>query len=424
MLPQLFSITPEKIQHKLQSGLMLIKEVVSHRARDFTKYSSNMKEFITIQNFGPILDITDLEIKPFTFLIGESASGKSTIMKLIAMMRYLYKMANIRSYLKHSKITNSPFRVRFDSFIKRQGMTGMLSTDSCIKYRVEISAETSYEIVMENRTLRKLPIIHKEHLSLNKVSYISENRNIIPTWVEKASENAGATLGFYFHETNADFNRASQDDKVVDLDYVGMKLHITHPKGRPTKYQIEHQDKRVKIDLKEASSGIQTSAPLVLITKYFASDYSFKEAFTRSVLSYLNDMDRLTKFKPATESSDLNRYVYIHIEEPELSLFPNAQCRMIDELVYAASHPSSDRYTNIIMATHSPYILNYLNVILLQKNESRAHIDHTKMSVYRIYEGTTQDLIVQNENGDYLVDSFDLAEEMSNIYNEYQTLKK
>ena len=46
------------------------------------------------------------------------------------------------------------------------------------------------------------------------------------------------------------------------------------------------------------------------------------------------------------------------------------------------------------------------------------------MSVYRIYEGTTQDLIVQNENGDYLVDSFDLAEEMSNIYNEYQTLKK
>jgi hypothetical protein len=31
--------------------------------------------------------------------------------------------------------------------------------------------------------------------------------------------------------------------------------------------------------------------------------------------------------------------------------------------------------------------------------------------------------MVQNEKGDYLVDSFDLAEEMSNIYNEYQTLK-
>jgi predicted ATPase len=382
-----------------------------------------MKEFITIRHFGPIIDIVDLEIKPYTFLIGESASGKSTIMKVLAMMRYLYKMANIRSYLKHSKITSSPFRLRFDSYIKRQGMTGMLSTDSIIKYRVEIAPDVNYEIVMENKTLRKLPIISKEHLSLNKVSYISENRNIIPTWVEKASENAGATLGFYFHETNADFHRASQEDKVINLDYVGMKLHITHPKGRPTKYQIEHQNKGVKIDLKEASSGIQTSAPLVLVAKYFAQDYSFKEAFTRSVLSYLNDMDRLTKFKPATEPNELTRCVYMHIEEPELSLFPNAQCRMVDELVYAASHASSDRSMNMIIATHSPYILNYLNVILLQKNESRARVDHSLMAVYRIYDGTTQNLMVQNEKGDYLVDSFDLAEEMSNIYNEYQTLK-
>jgi predicted ATPase len=383
-----------------------------------------MKEFITIQNFGPIIDIVDLEIKPYTFLIGESASGKSTIMKVLAMMRYLYKMANIRSYLKHSKITNSPFRLRFETFIKRQGMAGMLSSDSCIKYRAEISPEVSYEIVMENKTLRKLPLISREHLSLNKVSYISENRNVIPTWVEKASENAGATLGFYFHETNADFHRASQEDKVINLDYVGMKLYVTHPKGRPTKYQIEHQDcSKVKIDLKEASSGIQTSAPLVLVAKYFAQDYSFKEAFTRSVLSYLNDMDRLTKFKPATEPNELTRCVYMHIEEPELSLFPNAQCRMIDELVYAASHASSDRSMNMIIATHSPYILNYLNVMLLQRDETRARVDHTQMAVYRIYEGTAQDLIVRNENGDYLVDSFDLAEEMSNIYNEYQKLK-
>lgn len=382
-----------------------------------------MKEFITIQNFGPIVNIVNLEIKPFTILIGESASGKSTILKVIAMMRYLYKMANIRSYLKHSKITNSPFRLRFESFIKRQGMTGMLSSDSIIKYRVEITPEVYYEIVMENKVLRKLPIINKEFLSLNKVSFISENRNIIPTWVEKASENAGATLGFYFHETNADFHRASQDDKVVNLDYVGMKLHITHPKGRPTKYQVEHQDQKVKIDLKEASSGIQTSAPLVLVTKFFARDYSFKDAFTRSVLSYLNDVDRLTKFKPAAEPNELTRSVYLHIEEPELSLFPNAQCRMIDELIYAASHSSADRSMNMIIATHSPYILNYLNIILLQKDEIRAHVDHTQMAVYRIYDGITQNLIVQNEHGDYIVDSFDLAEEMSNIYNEYQSLK-
>ncbi len=382
-----------------------------------------MKEFITIQNFGPIVNIVDLEIKQFTVFIGEPASGKSAIMKVIAMMRYLYKMSNIRSYLKHSKITSSPFRLRFDTYIKRQGMAGMLSGDSIIKYRVVVDSEVSYEIAMENKTLRKLPVISKEHLSLNKVSYISDSRIVIPSWAEKASENAGATLGYYFNETNSDFSRASQEDKVVNLDYLGMKLHIMHPKGRPTKYLIEHQDKRIKIELKEASSGVQTSAPLVLVTKYFAQDYSFKEAFTRSVLSYLNDVDRLTKFKPATEPNELARCVYIHIEEPELSLFPNAQCRMIDELVYSASHPANDRSVNMIIATHSPYILNYLNIILLQNDEHRAHVNHDQMAAYRIYEGTMQNLVVQNEQGDYLVDTFDLAEEMSNIYNEYQSLK-
>ena len=135
-------------------------------------------------------------------------------------------------------------------------------------------------------------------------------------------------------------------------------------------------------------------------------------------------MERLTKFKPATEPNELTRCVYMHIEEPELSLFPNAQCRMVDELVYAASHPSNDRSMNMIIATHSPYILNYLNIILLQSVETRAQVNHDKMAVYRIYEGTTQNLIVQNEQGIYLVDSFDLAEEMSNIYNEYQSLRR
>ena len=46
-----------------------------------------MKEYITIKNFGPLTKIENLEIKQFTLLIGESASGKSTLMKVVAMMR-------------------------------------------------------------------------------------------------------------------------------------------------------------------------------------------------------------------------------------------------------------------------------------------------------------------------------------------------
>ena len=150
-----------------------------------------MKEYITIKNFGPLTNIEDLELKQFTILIGESASGKSTLMKVVAMMRYLYKMANIRSYLYRSKITKSPFRIRLDKMIQRQGMTKMFTKDSLIVYRVQMDDGGSYEVRIENGSLKKTVVIESHHLMLCKDSYVSENRNIIPTWVQTSWVNKG-----------------------------------------------------------------------------------------------------------------------------------------------------------------------------------------------------------------------------------------
>lgn len=397
----------------------------SYFIRLFERQNFIMKEFITIKNIGPLKHIENLSLLPFTVLIGESASGKSTLMKLISMMRYLYKMANIRSYLKHSKITSSPFRMRFDSMMKETGMYKMLDSSSVIRYTVIMDDGTEYAILMENKKLGRLPIISSEHLMFNKVSYISENRNIIPTWAQKASQNTGATLGFYFHETNNDFVRASENDKEISLDYIGMKLQITHPKGKPTRYTIIPNDSRHEpIDLREASSGIQTSASIALIVKNYASanGFSFKDAFKRSVLNYLYDMERLNKFRAVTEPSDLKKQVYIHIEEPELSLFPDAQCKLIEEIVLSATHADENRKINMMLATHSPYILNYLNVLLNQTDAVRAQLSKTNTAVYRIYEGEIQDLLVRNERGRWIVDTYDLSELMSSIYNEFVNL--
>ena len=187
-----------------------------------------MKEYITIKEFGPLKNIENLEIKQFTVLIGESASGKSTLMKIVAMMRYLYKMANIRSYLYRSKITKSPFRLRLDTMMKRQGMTKMFTKDSLIVYHVQMDDGVSYEVRIENGNLKKTEVIEQQHLMLCKNSYVSENRNIIPTWTQTSWKNKGATLGFYFHETNEDFGCASEGEKELMMDFVGMKMIITH----------------------------------------------------------------------------------------------------------------------------------------------------------------------------------------------------
>lgn len=64
-----------------------------------------MEESIIIRNFGPIKEVEIYNIRPLTVFIGESGSGKSTIMKVIVLFRWIYKMVNIRSYLKHANIT-------------------------------------------------------------------------------------------------------------------------------------------------------------------------------------------------------------------------------------------------------------------------------------------------------------------------------
>lgn len=382
-----------------------------------------MEEFITVKKFGPLKNIEDLEIKQFTFLIGESASGKSTLMKVVAMMRYLYKMVNIRSYLYHSKITKSPFRIRLDSMMKRQGMTKMFKKESLIVYRLQMDDGRNYEVRIENKKLKKPEVIEQYHLLFFKVSFISENRNIIPTWVKTSWTNKGATLGFYFHETNEDFGCASEGDKELFMDFVGMKLIITHPKGKPTRYQIIPKDGRHEpIELTEASSGIQTSAPMALMMDYFAKDFSFKDAFNRSVMSYLYETENLSKFKAVSEPTALPKFVGIHIEEPELSLFPDAQCKLIENMLYTASHANEDRKLNMMLATHSPYILNYLNIVLNQTKEDRAKLTSENLAVYRIYEGELQNLVVMDDKENWIVDTYDLSEMMNTIYNEYVSL--
>jgi predicted ATPase len=64
-----------------------------------------MQESIIIKHFGPIKNIEINDIHPFTVFIGESGSGKSTIMKVIALFRWIYKMLCIRSYLKYANIS-------------------------------------------------------------------------------------------------------------------------------------------------------------------------------------------------------------------------------------------------------------------------------------------------------------------------------
>ena len=389
-----------------------------------------MKESITIKNVGPLKNIQIDDIKPLTVFIGKSASGKSTIMKIVVLMRYIYKMVNIRSYLRNAKITRSPFKLRFDSLL-HDGLDKMITADTEIYYTVEMNGN-AYTISYAKKNLQASINIPNNDLVFFKESYISETRSVIPAWTSKVSSFKGASLGFFFHETFNDFNNATDVIKEQQLEYLNLKMKIQKSGNKPKLFMIEsEQEGSVPVELRYASSGIQTSAPLVAIIRYFAKEFSFKDAFQRSVLSYLFKQDLLTKFTPGINQNELAKYVHVHIEEAELSLDPEAQRGLINNIVSEAFHKNDvDRKLGLMIATHSPYIVNHLNVLLRASYFEKARknypfLEKDNIAVYRVGGGTLTSLMAtDNDTEEYVINTYDLSDTMEEIFNEYESMEE
>lgn len=389
-----------------------------------------MKESIIIKNFGPLKEVEIDDIKPLTVFIGKSAGGKSIIMKVIVLMRYIYKMVNIRSYLKNAKITRSPFKLRFNSLL-HDGLKGMITAQTEIYYTVEINGN-KYTLKYTNRGLQSDINIPDKDLIFFKEAYVSGMRGLIPIWASKAVSVKGENLGFFFHETFNDFNDATDVIKEQKLEYLNLKMKVRKSGNRPKLFTIESlQNDAVPIELRYASSGIQTSAPLVAIVHYFAQEFSFKDAFQRSVLNYLYKQDLLTKFTPGINRNKLGKYVHIHIEEVELSLAPEDQRAFMSNLVEEVFHKNKkDRKLGLMVSTHSPYIVNHLNVLLRagyfeKARENYPFLEKDDIAVYRVNEGKIISLMAtDNDTGEYVINALDMSDTMERIFEEYESMEE
>lgn len=389
-----------------------------------------MKESIIIKNFGPLKEVEIDDIKPLTVFIGKSAGGKSIIMKVIVLMRYIYKMVNIRSYLKNAKITRSPFKLRFNSLL-HDGLKGMITAQTEIYYTVEINGN-KYTLKYTNRGLQSDINIPDKDLIFFKEAYVSGMRSLIPIWASKAVSVKGENLGFFFHETFNDFNDATDVIKEQKLEYLNLKMKVRKSGNRPKLFTIESlQNDAVPIELRYASSGIQTSAPLVAIVHYFAQEFSFKDASQRSVLNYLYKQDLLTKFTLGINRNKLGKYVHIHIEEVELSLAPEDQRAFMSNLVEEVFHKNKkDRKLGLMVSTHSPYIVNHLNVLLRagyfeKARENYPFLEKDDIAVYRVNEGKIISLMAtDNDTGEYVINALDMSDTMERIFEEYESMEE
>lgn len=326
-----------------------------------------MSETLTIRDFGPIKDI-ELDLKKFNVIIGEQATGKSTIAKLLAVCRYFSYIVNDQGVFSY------PVENRFLEGLTAWGLNEGIKPESNIDYKSKhytLSAKYhTFEFIDHDEGGNEIK--YKEDLFLPVLSdYSPEFDNLlkeldkikpktesgsydfsnlfwaIPTSFFQNDVAAVMDNPFYLpterglqsifslgknsipNINDSLFNQLARLDQIArtfSKETEIKPLGITY-KNEAGRGYVKKSGETKSYSLAKGASGYQSAVPIVLSIKYYNE-----------------------KRKPKT----------FLIEEPELNLFPAAQKELVNYLV----DNSVNFGHTILLTTHSPYTLTSVNNLM------------------------------------------------------------
>lgn len=319
------------------------------------------QERLIIKNFGPIVKAT-IDIKPFMVFIGESGSGKSVILKLLSLFRWIYKKNALRDISKNVGIKKELYRFRIDRMLKESGLEDFCVKGSEAHYYV---GNSCVSITCNGKPHLKVTQLSNEVI-LEKISFITDDRFAIPMLV---NNQIRGTLPYHLEKTFDDFWESfshSQINKRVKTKIFDIELSLD-------KYSIENRLyinlKNSKTQLHNASSGIKSASIIELISTYFVINKEYMQnKYTDFIVDIFSKSQNRNpeSFLQNLRTIKTNKERYsLFVEEPELSLFPNAQKKLVEYLVNLCFYLDTKKTIQVAFSTHSPYILSSLNCLLL-----------------------------------------------------------
>ena len=347
---------------------------------------------IRVKNFGPIKEGYQeedgwLDIKKVTVFIGNQGSGKSTIAKLISTLTWIEK-ALVRGDFKEKDLT---IYNRFEKHCSYQNIQNYFKENTKIEYKGK-----AYSIVYElgNILVNK----NKENgYSFPKIMYVPSERNFVSS-VKNVRNLKGLPSTLY-----------TFSDEFIDA-IEDLKGHIDLPINN-VRFEYQKLNKLswiigddYKIKLSEASSGFLSFVPLFIVTHYLSnslekeSDSTVKEISIEEgkrireeiekIYSNPNLSEEVKKASLEYLSSRFKYSCFINIvEEPEQNLFPSSQRSILNRLL---EFVNMNEDNELVMTTHSPYIINYLTLCV--KAESIF-----KILMYKKYKLSDSKSIQTNE---------------------------
>lgn len=376
---------------------------------------------LIVKNFGPLKDI-EIEVREMVTLIGAQASGKSTLAKLLS----IFEDENFRI---DSKIT-------FEDELKKYNILSYLNDESYIEYKTVDTNTTIAEFIFSEKNFSKNTLQETlsrlKGLDVKNSSDEPDFSNIIKTLIrlvinaynllskenfhsvfetekqkikfeidflkvrikndtinnsdieklieifgiEKSIENyiflydkiisvfpnifsfdsiyipsersflhliEGNTMGLLKNKVQIpehilnigqEYEKAIQTITELPLSIIDKKINYK----REGQNSYIYHNKTEKVNLLESASGLQSVVPILLLVEY---SKSLKDEYNFNFV----------------------------VEEPELNLYPKAQHELIKYLV---KNCLFDR-KNLILTTHSPFVLASINNLLLAFDKGQTH---------------------------------------------------
>ena len=306
-------------------------------------------------------------------------------------------------------------------------------------------------------------LLDKDSFHRKKICYIPSERNAVTLPELQGFEFGPTNLRSFLFDW---FNARENYDEIhkTDILDLGVKYYYD-PNDKRYKDRIEHKNgKTYHMPLGSASSGLQSVIPLIVMFQYYTGQYfetynerlSFQtDEKTRKIRRHLTDDIILKRSFPDYDSSNRQYFVELAnkrlqennqemlqlykvfyselqrmtmpvitsfiVEEPEQNLFPDTQMELMDTLFALCD---GKRKHELTVTTHSPYILNQLNLLFRrfdEKDNAQVGVDYNDVSVYAVNEGHVSNIKLQNV---HLINPEYLSAPLDKIYNQYEAYDK
>ena len=319
-----------------------------------------MNERLIVKSFGPVKDL-DILFKKVTLFIGDQGTGKSCVAKLFSMFKWTEKVLSQKKY----KLSYFEQYNRFQKMLcKYHRIESFVNESSYIKFEGDL-----YDFLYENGNFS---VIDKNHeiKGISKVMYVPAERSIVSVAENKSKllkelPDSSETFSDEFVNAKKFFQNG------YNLPFEGLRFEYDSLNDAGWIHGVDY-----KVRLINASSGIQSSLPMCIVSEYLSSKISDKEEVKLSKEEKDKLEKRVAEIMQNEEYSDsikdmmirqlsyANRYNQLIniVEEPELNLFPRSQMEVLFSLI---SNNASAEENMLVFTTHSPYSLAIINTMIM-----------------------------------------------------------